>query len=611
MDQLPTLPADIATLPSDALRRPILHAYPKTVFGKQNRSFSSTLYDKYNFIEYSIEADAVYCFACRFFGSTVGHSQETLFTTKGFKNWKRCDRISDHCTSKYHKESVVGLVAFKSSSHVGSVIQQQLSYNAQMVRENREYVKSLARIAVFCGRQNIALRGHDEALASSNRGNFLEMVDLVAVESVEFRNRKESMAANAKYLSSDSQNALIEAAARCILAEMEASLQKSGMYAIITDGCTDMACDNLSVCVRYVDMDSGFVHERFLQFTDLSANELSAASVTDKITAILQQGTRFHVSLENCVSQASDGASVMSGKDNGVQKLFRDKTNNPCIFVHCYGHRLNLVLSVASTHVQSSKEFFDLVRRAISFINVSIKRKAIFSDMQTNDTTKPVVSVILPQLCEHKWNFRERAVSIIHSRYSYLLKTMDFITENGKPDERFEAEGILTQLMKPLNVCLLVLMSDIFSQFGPLSNVLQSEKCDIASAIQLASSHLQVLKDKRSDEHFHKLWLVSQDLASCNDIELAITAKRKKKIPAKIAECITETTLGHREPTETLVTQTPEEHYRTSVFFLSWIDLYVRWNGDSMTKPLCRYSRVSVCATLIQNYFSTQTHCSL
>jgi hypothetical protein len=81
-------------------------------------------------------------------------------------------------------------------------------------------------------------------------------------------------------------------------------------------------------------------------------------------------------------------------------------------------------------------------------------------------------------------------VSVIHNRFSHLLEAIEFIAENGKPDERFEAKGILTQLMKPLTICLLVTMSDVFSQFGPLSDVLQAEKCDLASALKLASAHL-------------------------------------------------------------------------------------------------------------------------
>jgi hypothetical protein len=78
---------------------------------------------------------------------------------------------------------------------------------------------------------------------------------------------------------------------------IQADVEKSGMYAIISDCCTDMITDNLSLCLRYVAMDTGVVHERFVQFTDLSSNELGAESIVNKIVSILQQGSRFQVSL--------------------------------------------------------------------------------------------------------------------------------------------------------------------------------------------------------------------------------------------------------------------------------------------------------------------------
>ena len=431
------------------------------------------------------------------------------------------------------------------------------------MRENREYVKSLARIALFCGRQNIAFRGHDESMDSANRGNFLELADLLATESEVFRNRRDGLAANATYLSPDSQNALLESAARCVLAKIQARLKNSGMYAIITDCCTDMVADNLSICVRSVDMDSGAVHEHFVQFAALSANELTAAHIAAKIEFVLQQGDRFEVPLELCVSQASDGASVMSGKDNGVQKIIRDLTKNPCLFVHCYAHRLNLVLSVSCTDLQAAKEFFDLIRKTIHFVNVSVKRKAIFSDFQSRDTSKPQV-LVLPDVCGHKWNFRERAVSVIHSRYDHLLQTLDSIAEDGKADERFEAEGILSQLVLPANIFLLIVMSDLFSQLGPLSDVLQAEKCDIASALQLAAAHVQVLKDKRCDEYFHKVWTLASQLAGRNGIDLVVPFKRRRLISSRLRGNLTDSTLGHRDLEASL---TPEEHFKVTVFF--------------------------------------------
>jgi len=562
-----SIPDDIGQLSTDSLSRPLLKTYPKSVFGKQKRSFSSVLYEKHDFIEYSVKKDAVYCFPCRLFGAKTGHSQENTFTTRGFQNWKKTEKIVDHSYCKYHKDSVVAWLSFKSAAAAGNVVQQQMSYHARLVRENREYVKSLARIAIFCGRQNIALRGHDESETSCNKGNFLELVDLVASESKEFETRRAQVAENATYVSSDSQNALIEAAARCVLSKIQKAIIESGMYAVISDCCTDMVTDNLSVCVRYIDMDAGVVNERFLQFTELSSNELDAASVTEKIISVLQQGSRFQVPLQKCVAQSSDGASVMSGKENGVQKLLRDAVGNPCLFVHCYAHRLNLVLSVASTEVQCSKVFFDLLKKLIAFINGSCIRKNIFAKLQLNDPQKPSV-LVLPDLCYHKWNFRERAISVVHKRYSHVLETLDYIAQNGKPDERSEAEGLLGQLKMSVNVCLLVLLSDLFTQLGSLSDVLQSEKCDLASALHLASAQTECLKMKRSDSHFAKVWSIVTVLAAENDIELSLPVKRVSKVPRKLRQYLTDTSTGHRQlEADESLTPSPETYYRRQVFF--------------------------------------------
>ncbi|CAI6369124.1 unnamed protein product [Macrosiphum euphorbiae] len=71
----PVLP-DVQKLPSESIDigdintgpiRPNLQTYPKNVFGKQNRAFSSTLFDGFPWLEYSIQRDAVFFYPCRVF----------------------------------------------------------------------------------------------------------------------------------------------------------------------------------------------------------------------------------------------------------------------------------------------------------------------------------------------------------------------------------------------------------------------------------------------------------------------------------------------------------------------------------------------------------------
>ena len=165
------------------------------------------------------------------------------------------------------------------------------------------------------------------------------------------------------------------------------------------------------------------------------------------------------------------------------------------------------------------------------------------------------------------------AISVIHMRYGHLLETLDYIAENGKADEKAEADGMLSQLKTPANVCLLVTMSDVFTQLGNLSDVLQAQTCDIASAVQFASAQIveiEVLRNKRSETYFAQVWSTASDLASLNGIEMCLPLKRIPRVPSKLRQFITISTVGHRGPdAETTDGSKPsaEEHYRTTVFY--------------------------------------------
>ena len=62
------------------------------------------------------------------------------------------------------------------------------------------------------------------------------------------------------------------------------------------------------------------------------------ASLTDRI--IQNHG----LNTTQCTAPCYDGASVMSGKKSGVQRRMQDMLGRTCTYVHCYAHRLNLVV---------------------------------------------------------------------------------------------------------------------------------------------------------------------------------------------------------------------------------------------------------------------------
>lgn len=67
--------------------------FPKTTFGQQNGAFSSNYYKQFQWIEYSIKKDAIFCYASRLFSNDFCHIEET-FISIGFNNWKKVSLIT-------------------------------------------------------------------------------------------------------------------------------------------------------------------------------------------------------------------------------------------------------------------------------------------------------------------------------------------------------------------------------------------------------------------------------------------------------------------------------------------------------------------------------------
>lgn len=94
----------------------------------------------------------------------------------------------------------------------------------------------------------------------------------------------------------------------------------------------------MALCIRYCKgLD---ICEKFIGFINCSENQ-NAKSLCDCILKYLNEsGLNPNAKL---IAQSYDGASVMSGKFNGVQALIKSKFPY-AIYTHCMAHRVNLVV---------------------------------------------------------------------------------------------------------------------------------------------------------------------------------------------------------------------------------------------------------------------------
>lgn len=81
-------PPDISQTISDAPAQPRLSRYPTKLQAGAKRSFHSAWYTGNNWLEYSQQEDAAFCYACRHF-AVPGSNPDKAFTTVGYSNWKK------------------------------------------------------------------------------------------------------------------------------------------------------------------------------------------------------------------------------------------------------------------------------------------------------------------------------------------------------------------------------------------------------------------------------------------------------------------------------------------------------------------------------------------
>ncbi|XP_076348043.1 zinc finger MYM-type protein 1-like [Tachypleus tridentatus] len=348
-------PKDLSQLPDSGPTCPDLKRYLATEYSGQSRSFNNNWHDQHSWLEYSVTQDAAFCFAYRFFSHTHFSKIEKSFTHEGFRNWKKATTLlKSHDNSAEHKFVMQTWAEFKLQKTKDARIQHALdASHAKIVEEKRHYIRAVIDALLYTAYQNEAQRGHREGSQLDNRGNFLELLDMISRYD-DIVKKKLSGPGNAKYTHHDIQNELLDIIAGMIRKDISKEVMKAEHFALMVDKTKDVSKqEQLSIGVRYLHQQS--LHEELLDFT--AAEGLDADSLLKKIMETLAKcGIDYNV----CIGQCYDGAAVMSGHISGVEEKFRREVSQ-AVYVHCYAHRLNLVLVDCVHNVQDAAEFFRLV----------------------------------------------------------------------------------------------------------------------------------------------------------------------------------------------------------------------------------------------------------
>ena len=168
---------------------------------------------KFPWLEYSISKDKAFCFPCYIFHDKP--SRNEAFVVDGVQNWKYvgCEKKcpfaqheGGHGSS--HNDAMLKWSNLKDpSKHIDKRLNAQSS---QQILENRLRLKTSIVATKWLAKQAYAFRGHDESVNSLNRGNFIELIKLLATMNEEINKVVlENAHKNAQYIAPKIQKGLL------------------------------------------------------------------------------------------------------------------------------------------------------------------------------------------------------------------------------------------------------------------------------------------------------------------------------------------------------------------------------------------------------------------
>ncbi|KAK3909804.1 Zinc finger MYM-type protein 1 [Frankliniella fusca] len=236
-------------------------------------------------LSHSETTDRVYCIDCILFGKSSQKNCHPTFTRNGFQHWKRGNgALIEHETSEAHVEA--------SIKHGLRQLSLPLDASAKQERlskwyQNREIVRQLPDVILHLAQHCLAFRGHRESRSESFRGNFHDLVTLLAKYSPVLATYLDKLNSSEKkvwnFVSWKRQNQLIQAISEFIQKKIVSEIGEALFFSVSFDESVDSSRTEQCICIiRYVRTDTGTVPERLVAVRD------SATTTGEKLFEVIQ-----------------------------------------------------------------------------------------------------------------------------------------------------------------------------------------------------------------------------------------------------------------------------------------------------------------------------------
>ncbi|XP_023764862.1 uncharacterized protein LOC111913375 [Lactuca sativa] len=296
---------------------------------------------------------------------TVHLLLKDLTIGKKVNDGKKCAFLKHLGCSQHRNAITFAENLMNQATHIENIIVKQ---NEAQILKNRLRLKASIDTVHWLTFQACALRGHDETPNSKNRGNFLQLLKLLASYNDEVANvTLENVPYNSKYTSGDIQKEILSIIANKVRKHIRSEVGDSYFCVMVDESRDESKKEQMAIVLRFVDAE-GIIQERFLDLVHVR-DTLSLTLKTNMWTQLLH----YQFDVIKICGQGYDGASNMRGEWNGLQALVL-KDCPYAYYVHCFAHKLQLALVAASREIIPIHQFFTSLIFIINVVCASSKR---------------------------------------------------------------------------------------------------------------------------------------------------------------------------------------------------------------------------------------------
>ena len=420
------------------------------------------------------EGKGMFCIICRKHDTINPQNKSKKFNTEPSVRFKR-KTVEEHASHQQHLAAVEAELLSRVS-----VFQHQVSYREQ-VRESVYYNAFLSLYWVA-----------KEELANCKFVRLLQLVeDLGVTDLKSFQHR-----------SSGSVREMFLLLGKVIKEHVCKRAQLSNCFGLLCDEVCDISCKKqLVTFLKFVDPDTGKATTEFLAIDDILEHSTSAIAEAIK-TILIRQLNESQVELKTLTSLSSDGASVMTGKRNGVAILLREESK-VMLNVHCICQRLALACGDANDQVSYIKTVEKILVQLWSFFKNSAKKTAACAKavkeskaITLSEEGNKKMAKKFSKACRTRWLSTEKAIQGVFEDFTPLTQTLRVFKEEADAP----ATGLLQQVAHIKFLGAVYILHHVLPALSHLSRAFQGGNVSFAAiepAVKFTIDEIQDVADQQ------------------------------------------------------------------------------------------------------------------